>query len=159
MGNYTGGARAKCPYYLKEADKSITCEGLIPSTVTMIRFASIKAKQFHQRNHCEQYDPEKGCPIAALLNSNDADSVQNDAVSVIGGMRGGGKANIGSRIRALRRTQGISQSELAASSYVSRSYIGDIETGRKNPCIDTLALLAEALDVEVSTLLGEKRKV
>ena len=32
MGNYVYGVRAVCPYYLKEADKSITCEGIVPET-------------------------------------------------------------------------------------------------------------------------------
>jgi ribosome-binding protein aMBF1 (putative translation factor) len=153
MANYTFGVRTICPYYIKEAEKSITCEGLIPHTVTMVRFASQREKVLHQRKHCEQYDAEKGCPIRAAIDKKIAqfgDSEQKFA---------GGELlkEFGCRVRDERKKRGYTQRSLAGMVYIEASYLCEIEQGKKRPSIDVAVLLAEALDVEISTLLGERK--
>src|ERR1700692_4017672 len=55
--------------------------------------------------------------------------------------------NIGQRIRQLRESRGMTQSQLQARSRVSRSYLSRIESGKMTPSLGTLEKLSEALDV------------
>src|ERR1700730_2505745 len=55
--------------------------------------------------------------------------------------------NIGQRIRQLRESRGITQSQLQARSRVSRSYLSRIESGQITPSLGTLEKLSEALGV------------
>ena len=66
MGCYKGGT-AVCPFYVKESEKSITCEGLIPGTNMMIRFGGQKKKTAWLEKHCCSYKYEVTCPVAAVL--------------------------------------------------------------------------------------------
>jgi transcriptional regulator with XRE-family HTH domain len=63
------------------------------------------------------------------------------------------RISLGRRIRQIRRTQGISQEELAHRSGLDRSYVGCIERGERNVSIDNITSLARALDVPIATLL------
>jgi len=67
VANYTFGSRTVCPFYLKEARKSITCEGLADGTMSMTRFASEEEKQRFQAENCEMYNFDRFCPMAAAL--------------------------------------------------------------------------------------------
>lgn len=67
MSNKTGSAKAICPYYITETGQSITCEGLIPGTDTMVRFETTERKKTYQRMHCEVYEYEHCCPMAEAL--------------------------------------------------------------------------------------------
>lgn len=55
--------------------------------------------------------------------------------------------NIGQRIRQLRESRGMTQSQLQAKSRVSRSYLSRIESGQMTPSLGTLEKIAEALGV------------
>ena len=55
--------------------------------------------------------------------------------------------HIGERIRQLRESRGMTQSQLQSSSRVSRSYLSRIESGQMTPSLGTLEKIAEALDV------------
>jgi transcriptional regulator with XRE-family HTH domain len=55
--------------------------------------------------------------------------------------------NIGQRIRQLRESRGMTQSQLQARSRVSRSYLSRIESGQMTPSIGTLEKISEALGV------------
>jgi transcriptional regulator with XRE-family HTH domain/ribosomal protein S14 len=55
--------------------------------------------------------------------------------------------NIGQRIRQLRESRGMTQSQLQARSRVSRSYLSRIESGQMTPSLGTLEKIAEALGV------------
>jgi len=55
--------------------------------------------------------------------------------------------NIGHRIRQLRETRGMTQSQLQARSRVSRSYLSRIESGQMTPSLGTLEKISEALGV------------
>jgi transcriptional regulator with XRE-family HTH domain len=58
--------------------------------------------------------------------------------------------NIGHRIRQLRESRGMTQSQLQARSRVSRSYLSRIESGQMTPSLGTLEKISEALGVGLS---------
>ena len=60
---------------------------------------------------------------------------------------------IGSTIRRLRMEREFTLQALADESGVSKSYLGDIEKGRKNPTTDVVEAIAEALGVSARRLL------
>lgn len=57
------------------------------------------------------------------------------------------------RLREYRRRLGISQAELADRARLHRTYISELENGRKNPSLLTLHRLAAALQMETWQLL------
>ena len=64
-------------------------------------------------------------------------------------------SQIGSTLSALRRREGLSQQELAARLGLTRSAIGMYETGKREPDLHTLTLLARFFQVDMNTLTGE----
>jgi transcriptional regulator with XRE-family HTH domain len=54
---------------------------------------------------------------------------------------------LATQLRRLREKRGLTQVELAERSGVPRSEIGEIERGRANPTVATLAALAKPLDM------------
>lgn len=56
------------------------------------------------------------------------------------------------KVWQLRIAKGYSLRELEELSGVSKTTINNIENGKANPTIDTLQLLAKALDVDISAL-------
>jgi transcriptional regulator with XRE-family HTH domain len=63
------------------------------------------------------------------------------------------KAQLGERIRELRRRRGLSQEALADAAGLDRTYISSCERGKRNVSLLTLYRIAAALDVEPSALL------
>lgn len=59
---------------------------------------------------------------------------------------------IGKRIRAIRKTQGLSQEQLANETALDRSYMGGIERGEHNFNIMTLIKIANALKIRIEKL-------
>lgn len=59
----------------------------------------------------------------------------------------------GDTVQRVRKSQGISQEELAAKLAMHKNYIGMIERGERNPTIRTLYKIAKALKVNSSELL------
>lgn len=59
------------------------------------------------------------------------------------------RERIGKRIAELRAEKGISQAKLAEMSGVGYGHIARIELGRYSVGVDTLAKLADALDVSI----------
>jgi transcriptional regulator with XRE-family HTH domain len=62
---------------------------------------------------------------------------------------------LGAALKASRVRQQLTQEELAERSGLSYKFIGEIERGRGNPTVETLARLAEALGVGIATLFVE----
>jgi transcriptional regulator with XRE-family HTH domain len=60
---------------------------------------------------------------------------------------------IGLTVRKLRSDRGFTLQALADESGVSKSYLGDIEKGRKNPTTDVIESIADALSVPARELL------
>lgn len=64
-------------------------------------------------------------------------------------------AELGLRIRARRRAQGLALEQLAELSGVSRSMLSDVERGAKTPTVLVLDRLATALGTSIARLLDE----
>lgn len=58
----------------------------------------------------------------------------------------------GLRVRELRVERGLSQEVLAERAGVHRTYLGGIERGERNPALQNMKRLAQALDVTLSEL-------
>ena len=65
-------------------------------------------------------------------------------------------SNLGTRLRALRRTRGLTLEMLAQRAQVSRAMISKIERGEKMPTVGILVRVATGLNVSLSALLGEQ---
>ena len=61
---------------------------------------------------------------------------------------------IGEIISERREKLGMTQDDLAARSGVNRSFISNIEKGRRNPSISSVANLAKGLKMKFSVLLA-----
>jgi transcriptional regulator with XRE-family HTH domain len=59
------------------------------------------------------------------------------------------------RLKSARNRAGLTQTGLAEATGLSQGYIAQIEQGDKTPSLDTLNLLAEALQVTPGWLLGQ----
>lgn len=65
------------------------------------------------------------------------------------------KENFGKKIQELRKSQGISQENLALLSGLDRSYISGIEQGKRNASLEVVEKLAKALSIEVKEFFEE----
>lgn len=63
-------------------------------------------------------------------------------------------ADIGKNIRQRRIQKNMTQEDLAARIHATRQTVSNYETGRSRPDVDTLPLLAEALECDVEQLLS-----
>lgn len=62
--------------------------------------------------------------------------------------------SFGSRMRQCRELLGLSQVDLAAITGLAASHINHFETGRREPNIDNLRKIKQALKVPYEMLLG-----
>lgn len=60
---------------------------------------------------------------------------------------------LGARLRELRLAAGETQAHTAAAVDITRTYLSEIEFGRKNITLDTLFSLAQHFGVEPAALL------
>lgn len=60
--------------------------------------------------------------------------------------------NIEMKIKQIRQRKNISLAELSAKSGVSKTEINDVENNKKKPSLQTVILLAQALEVNVEDL-------
>ncbi|WP_404525017.1 helix-turn-helix domain-containing protein [Bradyrhizobium diazoefficiens] len=68
------------------------------------------------------------------------------------------KANLGQRVRELRRSRELSQAQLAARVASHQEFISDVERGEANLTLESLVRIATALGVEAVELLGAKSR-
>jgi len=66
------------------------------------------------------------------------------------------KLKIGKRIRELRKELDISQEALAYKSEVDRTYVTDVENGRRNVSVEILERTIAGLNVSVSEFFNAK---
>jgi XRE family aerobic/anaerobic benzoate catabolism transcriptional regulator len=59
---------------------------------------------------------------------------------------------LGQRIRKLRQARGWRQLDLAEQAGLNENFISDLELGRKEACLGTLATLARAFDIKLAEL-------
>lgn len=62
-------------------------------------------------------------------------------------------AVIGKQIRPIRNAQGITLEELSFKSGLNAAHLGQIERGLRNPTIETLERIADALEVPFMELI------
>ncbi len=63
------------------------------------------------------------------------------------------RVRLGNRVRALRRERGCTQVELAEMLGMDRSYLSEIETGKKDPSLRVLKTIADGFGLSLSQLL------
>lgn len=63
--------------------------------------------------------------------------------------------NVPDRIKYFRNEKGYSVTKLAYIAGVSQSYLRDIELGNKNPTINTLTLICDALGITLKDFFDE----
>lgn len=63
---------------------------------------------------------------------------------------------VGENIREKRRLKDISQNKLAKLAGIAQATLSAIENSTKSPTIDTVIMLADALECSVSSLINEK---
>lgn len=68
-------------------------------------------------------------------------------------MSEGTRQAFGRRVRALREQRGISLRKFALTVGINKSFLVDIEYGRRSPTLDTMEKIAGGLGVSLSYLL------
>jgi len=63
------------------------------------------------------------------------------------------RIRLGNRVRALRRERQWTQVELAEMLGIDRSYLSEIETGKKDPSLRILKTIADGFGLSLSQLL------
>jgi transcriptional regulator with XRE-family HTH domain len=58
----------------------------------------------------------------------------------------------GSHLRELRKAKGWTQVQMADAFGIDRSYISDMERGKKNVCLPTLEVIALGFGISISEL-------
>ncbi|WP_264737275.1 helix-turn-helix domain-containing protein [Cytobacillus firmus] len=61
--------------------------------------------------------------------------------------------SIGKNIKKFRKQAGLTQVELANKANISRSYLGDVENERYNVSLEVLGKIANALNIDMSSLI------
>ncbi|MBZ9719243.1 helix-turn-helix domain-containing protein [Mesorhizobium sp. AD1-1] len=64
------------------------------------------------------------------------------------------RAVFGLNVQRLRRERKLSQEQLSFVSGRTRAYISSVEAGRRNATLDTVEILAKALNVEPQELVS-----
>jgi len=66
------------------------------------------------------------------------------------------KLKVGQRIKELRKELGLSQEALAYNAEVDRTYITDVENGRRNVSVEILDRIIKALKVSIAEFFNSK---
>jgi len=66
------------------------------------------------------------------------------------------KQKVGQRIKELRKQLELSQEGLAYKAEVDRTYVTDVENGRRNVSLEILEKLVKALEVSFSEFFNAK---
>ncbi len=66
------------------------------------------------------------------------------------------KQKVGQRIRELRKQLELSQEALALKADVDRTYVTDVENGRRNVSLEILERLIKALNVSFTEFFNNK---
>jgi transcriptional regulator with XRE-family HTH domain len=65
------------------------------------------------------------------------------------------KVKVGARLKELRNQKRLTQDQLNQISGVDRTYISDVENGRRNISIETLETLLKGLEISLSTFFSQ----
>ncbi|HEX7637608.1 MAG TPA: helix-turn-helix transcriptional regulator [Burkholderiaceae bacterium] len=66
-------------------------------------------------------------------------------------------AAFGAVLASLRGTRGLTQEALAHEAGIDRTFVGLLETGKRQPTLSVIFALAAALDVKPEKLIAETR--
>ena len=66
------------------------------------------------------------------------------------------KLKVGQRIKELRKKLELSQEGLANEAEVDRTYVTDVENGRRNVSVEILERLIKALNVSITEFFNSK---
>jgi transcriptional regulator with XRE-family HTH domain len=58
-------------------------------------------------------------------------------------------------MKKLREAKGLSQGDIHRATGIDRAYISNLEAGKQNPTLETIAKIAEALGVSSDQLLKQ----
>ena len=47
-----GVVNTDCPFYLRESERTVTCEGIVPETTIKVEFHTRKQKENFQKTYC-----------------------------------------------------------------------------------------------------------
>ena len=64
------------------------------------------------------------------------------------------RGRVGARVKQLRHARRLTQEQLAERAGLSYKFVGEVERGRGNPTLTTLAAISDALGVELVDLLA-----
>jgi transcriptional regulator with XRE-family HTH domain len=64
--------------------------------------------------------------------------------------------DVGKRITNLRATKGLTTTALAHKAGLAQSHLRDIELGNKNPTVETVSYICEALDISLAEFFSEE---
>jgi len=60
---------------------------------------------------------------------------------------------LGENLKRIRTAKGISQGEISRKLEVDKSFVSNIENGKTNPTLSTIAKIAKAIGVSVGELM------
>jgi transcriptional regulator with XRE-family HTH domain len=60
---------------------------------------------------------------------------------------------LGKKLKRIRTAKGISQGEISRKLEVDKSFVSNIENGKTNPTLATIAKIAKAIGVSVGELM------
>lgn len=66
------------------------------------------------------------------------------------------ESEIGKRIKAFRAKKSITLEQLASQTGFTKGYLSKVEKSKKSPPVSTLGIIARALGVTISAILGEE---
>jgi len=69
------------------------------------------------------------------------------------------RSNVARLLKAERERQGLSLNALASRSGLSRQMVSFVESEERNPSLETLLRLTEAMNLELETVIREARKL
>ena len=61
---------------------------------------------------------------------------------------------IGSKIKSIRISKGLSQAELAKSSSIDRAFLSSVENGKRNISVSALHKISKSLDVSLNEIMN-----
>jgi transcriptional regulator with XRE-family HTH domain len=65
------------------------------------------------------------------------------------------RRRFGARVRELRQEQNLLQGELADKVGIRESFVSDIETAKKEPCLEVIKMLADGLGVSLRRMFWD----
>jgi transcriptional regulator with XRE-family HTH domain len=61
---------------------------------------------------------------------------------------------LGNRVRKIRQERGWTQLRLAEAAGMSKTYVCDLENGRKEPCLGSIQILAHTFEMSLAEFFG-----